>query len=97
MDVLAKWIVAEDAMSDIHGARPFLFSLGHGGQRFEHPQKLLAIVGALLIDPRFITALHELTTIERDGLLIRIDALVELAFSPRGFGLGDQSIEFVGV
>src|SRR6266536_1391099 len=97
MNVFAKRVVAEDSLGQIHGAHKLVLLLSHTSQRLEHPQVLLAIKGALIVDPCFITSLHEFASIERDGLFVETDAPIEIALSTGCFGIGNQTIELLSV
>ena len=57
----------------------------------------LAVIGALIVDPCFVTSLHKFASIQRDGLLVEADAPVEIAFPPGCFAVSNQTVDLFSV
>ena len=58
---------------------------------------MLAVVGALLLGPLVVAALHELATVERDGLLVSLDEAFGVARAAGGIALADEPVELLRV
>src|SRR5438067_2827712 len=93
MDIFAKRVVAQDTLREIHRSHPILLAFRHSRQRFEHAQKLFAIIRALLLYPIVVTALHEVAAIKHDGLFITVDAAIEIAGATARFPVSNQPVE----
>src|ERR1700704_1766484 len=97
MNVLAKRILVENALPQIHRTRPFLLLLRHTRQGFEHPQVLLTIVRALFLDPGVVAALHKLAAIEPDRLFVAANAKIKVTFATGGFAICNQLIDLFSI
>src|SRR5260370_28414891 len=93
MNGLAKRILAQDALPQVHRARPLFVFLRDSGQRLQLPQVLFAIIRALLLHPGLITALHKLASIKRGRPLVTVDTFIKLARAPGSLAIGNQPLE----